>query len=137
MRTTMRTAMNTLAGAALALLLALQGPAHGHGAASESAARIDALFGDVRRATAPFKEVQAAIDTGYPKFPGCVAQPGQGAMGIHFLHATYPGDALLDPLRPEALVDEPRKYGRLELVAAAYNMFQDVWDGTHCTRSPR
>ena len=127
----MKTTVNTLVGTALALLLALQSPAYGHGAASESAERVDALIGDVRRATAPFKEIQAALDAGYSQFLGCVAQPGQGAMGIHFLHATYPGDALLDPLRPEALVYEPRKNGKLELVAVEYIVFQDVWDALH------
>lgn len=86
---------------------------------------------DVRRATAAFHDVQAAQAAGYAQFLDCVHEPGQGGMGIHYLHGTLVGDALLDPLRPEALVYEPRPNGKLALVGVEYIVFQDAWDAIH------
>src|SRR5262245_27939741 len=123
-----------LAGAALVASLALQAPAFGHGDVAESAEEIQSLINKVRRATHRFNDVQAAIDAGYAKFGDvngdCVAQPGQGAMGIHYLNNGLV-DAVLDPLRPEAVMYEPQKNGKLELVAVEYIVFQDVWDAAN------
>ena len=128
------TSRKILAGAALAALLALQTPAFGHGDASESAEEIQHLINKVRRATHRFNDVQAAIDAGYTKFGDmngdCVAQPGQGAMGIHYLNGGLI-DAVLDPLHPEAVMYEPQKNGKLELVGVEYIVFQDAWDALH------
>lgn len=124
----------TLAGTALATLLTLQAPAFGHGDSSESVENVRALINDVRRATRPFLEVQSAIDAGYAKFGDvngdCVAQPGQGAMGIHYLNGALV-DAVLDPLHPEALMYEPQHNDKLELVGVEYIVFQDAWDALH------
>ena len=123
-----------VAGSALALLLAVQTPAFGHGDASESSETIQSLIKDVKRATHRFNDVQAAIDIGYAKFPDlngdCVAQPGQGAMGIHYLNGGLI-DAVLDPLQPEALMYLPNKSGKLELLGVEYIVFQDAWDALH------
>jgi hypothetical protein len=79
--------MNTntpmLAGATVALALALQTPAFGHGEAPESSEAIQAQISAVRRATAPFNDVQTAIGAGYSQFLSCVDEAGEGAMGIH------------------------------------------------------
>lgn len=61
----------------------------------------------------------------------CVDEPGQGALGIHYLHATYPGDAVVDPLRPETLMYQPGKDGALRLVGVEYIVFQEAWDAAH------
>lgn len=126
--------LQTLAGAAITSLLALQTPAFAHADANESAEQIQKLIGDVRRATQKFHDVQAAIDVGYAAFADkdglCVAQPGQGAMGIHYLNGGLL-DAVLDPLQPEALMYQPGKNGKLELLGAEYIVFQDAWDALH------
>ena len=121
----------TRAGTALALTLALQAPTFGHGDAPESDDAIQALISQVRRATAPFHDVQVARGAGYEQFLSCVDQPGQGAMGIHYLNGTLVADAVLDPLRPEALMYQPKKNGQLELVGVEYIVFQDAWDALH------
>ena len=68
-------------------MLALQTPAFVHGDADQSVEKIQSLSDKVRRETLQFHDVQAAIAAGYAKFPGsngdCVAEPGQGATGIH------------------------------------------------------
>ena len=78
--------------------------------------------------------VQAALAAGYVKFPDlngdCVAQPGQGGMGIHYLNASLL-DAELDPLRPELLVYRKTQQGRHELVALEYVVPAPVWDALH------
>ena len=127
--------LKTLAGVALAAMLALQAPAFAHGDADESDEKIQSSIDEVRRATLPFHDVQAAINAGYAKFPDkagdCVAQPGQGAMGVHYLNGTFVGDTVLDPLRPEALMYQPQKNGKLELLGVEYIVFQDAWDALH------
>ena len=131
----MKLTLKTLAGAAIAVLLTLQSPAFAHGDADESAEKIQSLINDVRRATLPFREIKAAIDAGYAKFPDlagdCVAQPGEGAMGIHYLNGALVGDTVLDPLRPEALMYQLHRNGKLELLGVEYLVFQDAWDALH------
>jgi hypothetical protein len=120
---------------ATTVLLAAALPALSHGGdADASAEHIQQQIADVRRATRPFFDVQAAITAGYVPFADkdgyCVSQPGAGGMGIHYLNGGLI-DAVLDPLKPEALMYEPKKNGRLELVGVEYIVFQEAWDALH------
>jgi hypothetical protein len=109
-------------------------PAMGHGDASESDLDLHKLLAQVRKATSLFTDLQAAIAADYVKFPDlsgdCVAQPGQGGMGIHYLNASLL-DAELDPMRPEMLVYRKTETGAHELVALEYVVFAPVWDAVH------
>ena len=131
----MKLPVKSLTAAALALMLTVQTPAFGHGEAIDSGEKVQKLINDVRRATAPYMDVDEAIRANYVKFPDqsgdCVAEPGQGAMGIHYLNSALVADTVLDPLRPEALMYEPQKNGKLELVGVEYIVFQDAWDAAH------
>ncbi|MDQ6627528.1 MAG: hypothetical protein M3Z29_03635 [Pseudomonadota bacterium] len=128
----MNTCLKSVAAVALALTstLAVQAPAFGHGDAGESSEKVHALINDVRRATAPFMDVNEAIRANYAKFPDqagdCVAQPGQGAMGIHYLNGAFISTHL-DPLHPAALMYQPTKHGKLELLGVEYIVFQGAW----------
>jgi hypothetical protein len=95
---------------------------------------------DVRRATAQFRNVDVAIAAGYGRFVdkngvACIDNP-LGGMGIHYVNLDLvldnpPGTpSTVDPLRPEALVYEPRD-GELKLVALEYIVFQAAWDAEH------
>jgi len=127
--------LKTLTGAAITALMMIAAPAFAHGDADESAEQIQQLISDVRQATQKFHNVQTAIDLGYAAFADkdglCVAQPGQGAMGVHYLNGTLVGDAVLDPLQPEALMYQPQKNGKLELAGVEYIVFQGDWDALH------
>jgi hypothetical protein len=118
-----------LIAATLAALLAP--PAFAHGDEHDSAEKIQSQIAEVRRATRKFFDVQTAVDAGYAPFADkdglCVAQPGAGGMGIHYLNGGLV-DAVLDPLRPEALMYQPHKNGQLELPGVEYIVFQDAWD---------
>ncbi|HWM27381.1 MAG TPA: hypothetical protein VNQ14_02905, partial [Woeseiaceae bacterium] len=60
-------------------------------------------------------------------FLGCVSGPEEGAMGIHFVNGALVQDGLLDAARPEILVYEPGKNGRLCFVAVEYLVVADAW----------
>ena len=89
---------------------------------------------ETRKATAAFRDVNAALAANYVKFPDlrgdCVAQPGQGGMGIHYLNAALV-DVELDPMHPELLVYRLDTNGKLDLVALEYVVPAPVWDSLH------
>jgi hypothetical protein len=92
----------------------------------------------VKRATAEFRDVEEAIEAGYslrlPEIGGntCIAERGQGAMGVHMVNTALLDDEL-DPLAPEVMVYDPKvKRGgreKLRLVAVEYVIFQSEWTG--------
>ena len=90
------------------------------------------LVETVRRATARFHNVAAAIAAGYAPFLGCVSGPEEGAMGIHFVNGDLVGDGQLDPQRPEALIYEARN-GRLRVVGVEYIVIAEDWHTTNQT----
>lgn len=90
----------------------------------------------VRHATARFRTVTVAEDAGYGRLVdaagvACIDMPGMGAMGVHYVNGGLVGDAVLDPLKPEALVYETDEDGRQRLVAVEYITFQSTWDAEH------
>jgi len=85
----------------------------------------------VRKATAHFHAIGHALAAGYAQFLGCVSEPGQGAMGVHFIHGELIADTVVDALRPEALMFEQGHNGKMKLVGVEYIVFQDAWDAEH------
>ena len=49
-------------------------------------------------------------------------------MGIHYVNFGLLFDGMLDLARPEALIYEPGKNGRLRLVGVEYITIAEVWD---------
>jgi len=109
--------------------------AFAHGDGPDGDVNQQMLLLEARKATAPFTNLQAALAAGYVKFPDlqgdCVAQEGQGGMGIHYLNEPLLQDPTLEPLRPEMLVYRKTPKGRDELVALEYIVPAPVWDSTH------
>ena len=92
---------------------------------------------DVRRATARFHDLDAALGEGYIQFYVCTEQPGVGTMGQHFANLALVGDAAIDPLRPEVLVYEPKQNGDgYRLVAVEYVTIQELWHGAFGSTPP-
>ena len=77
------------------------------------------LLKALRQETARFHSVTQALKAGYESTPDCVAVPGLGGMGFHWVNAALV-DPLFDPLRPEALLYAPKPNGGLRLVAVEY-----------------
>lgn len=81
----------------------------------------------LRQATAAFHQIEVAKKAGWEvQATGCMVQPGVGGMGVHYLN---PGlmDAVPEALAPELLVYEPRKNGKLQLVAVEFAVPFDLW----------
>jgi len=92
----------------------------------------DSELAAAKKASARYRDVDEAVAAGYAEFAdakkvACIAQPGRGAMGVHYVNGALVGDARLDPRRPEALVYAPRPGGRMQLVALEYIVFQKAW----------
>ena len=98
----------------------------------------DALLDSVRAATRRFADVSVAVAEGYVAEGGCVALPGVGAMGVHYVHPARAGitmrdgrvhgtDARLDPTQPEIVIYEPQQDGSLRLVAVEWYTSKEAW----------
>ena len=116
-----------ITAAALAVAVAVQATGAAAGSSSVDTAR---------KVTKKYHSVAVAKSNGYGRLKdaagiACIAQPGQGAMGIHYVKSGLVGDKLIDLKRPEALVYEPSKDGKLHLVALEYIVMQADWDATH------
>lgn len=74
----------------------------------------------VRKATAKYQNVRAAIADGYVPTEHCLAAPGLGTMGYHYVNPALAADAELDPLKPEVLLYVPSSSGGVRLVAVEY-----------------
>lgn len=85
---------------------------------------------EVRRATARFHRVEAALEAGYELgwvngsgdriITGCIAHPTAGAMGYHYFHPDLMADHEVNPQEPEALVYAPGPNGQLQLAAVEW-----------------
>src|SRR3546814_1992591 len=75
------------------------------------------LVRTVRNATRRYLRVSKAEADGYGAFLGCTSGHDHGAMGLHYANGILVGDGTLDANRPEVLVYEPLRGGRMQLVA--------------------
>jgi hypothetical protein len=103
-----------------------------NGTASSAAHHVpatdNALVRVVRESTERFHDVAVAEAEGYHLLFGCVSGPDSGAMGLHFVNLALVGDGELDPAKPEIVIYEPTRNGRLRLVGADYLVFAEAWD---------
>ncbi len=128
----MITRRNVVVAAAAVAVAVLAGTATVTGA---SASVPDKLAG-LRAATDKFHSIATAEQHGYGLFTdaagiACIAMPGMGAMGVHWVNGTLVGDPAELPNRPEALVYAPDADGTLRLAAVEYVVVKAAWDATH------
>ena len=89
-----------------------------------------------RAATARFHNLRLAKAAGYKVLVAdtagltCIADPGMGAMGFHYLDPKLL-DGSVSATRPEILVYAPDPNGRLRLVALEYLVKKADWDAAH------
>lgn len=72
-----------------------------------------------RRATARFHSETQALQAGYVPDDHCVAVPGLGGMGFHWVNPDLI-DPVFDPSRPEVVLYAPGENGQTRLVAVEY-----------------
>ena len=81
------------------------------------------LADHVRAANERFKDVSVAVAEGYAPIP-CVRGIEGGAMGVHYVNAAYLKDETIDIKRPQAVMYEPTKDGKMALIAVEYISFK-------------
>jgi hypothetical protein len=102
----------------------------GHDMGALETAGLEDELAQVRRVTARFHDLDAALAAGYELgwvngsgvriITGCVFHPTAGAMGYHYFNAELMADLTTDALAPEVLVYAPGEDGQLELVAVEW-----------------
>ena len=105
-----------------------------------------AELAEVRRVTAPYHDLDAAMAAGYtvwspdPFAPNATCpSSAEGQMGYHLVNVSLrggaanpaAGDAVIDPLRPEMLLYEKRADGQVHLVGVEYIVFKAAWEREH------
>ena len=93
----------------------------------------------MRAATATFHNIANAEDAGYGLLHDvagltCIAMPGEGGMGVHFVKGALVADPGLDIRHPEALVYAPDRDGTLRLAALEFIVDKAAWDAHHSAR---
>ena len=107
---------------------------HAHGTGGHVMAARSPISGDVQRqiaqlraATAPFHDFDAAVEAGWgTQITGCFSDPVLGGMGYHFGNVALI-DGTVDALEPELLLYEPTRNGRLRFVAVEYIVPYGAW----------
>ncbi len=99
---------------------------------SSAGAEVNRTLAEIRRGTARFHRVEAALDAQYVQASPCVAHPFLGAMGFHYANFGLV-DATVDPSEPEILVYAPQQNGKPKLVAVEFMVAAAPWDAQHST----
>ena len=99
----------------------------GHGGGPHKGQMHPSQVAALRGATARFQRLENALAEGYTAFGDCFSDPVLGGMGYHYVNDALVADPEIDPLRPELLVYERQRNGRLRLVAVEYITFVSAW----------
>jgi hypothetical protein len=91
------------------------------------------ITGPTRSATAKYHSLSVADKDGYSILADtagvtCIAEPGMGAMGVHYVKGDLVKDPMIDPKHPEALVYAPDQHGGRHLAALEYVVIKSDWD---------
>jgi hypothetical protein len=136
----------TVPAAAPLLSSAANGQAPDAFGRGELGSTVLAGLAEIRRVTAPYHDLDAAMAAGYtawspnPFAPNatCPSSP-LGNMGYHLVNVALrggaadpaAGDAVIDLLRPEMLLYEKRPDGQMHLVGVEYIVFKAAWERVH------
>ncbi|TPI36731.1 hypothetical protein FJ414_15445 [Mesorhizobium sp. B3-1-6] len=106
-----QTSIKCVIGASASIIMLMAGAA--------TAETVNPLAEKVRALDSRFEDVAVAKAEGYAPIP-CASGITGGAMGIHYVNATYLKDDAVDVAKPEAVMYEPMADGTLKLVAVEY-----------------
>jgi hypothetical protein len=112
--------LTVLALAAALLVPAIAGAHPGPHGGGEKADHPTKELREARRATREFRDVRKARAAGYEAASPCESDPKYGAMGIHYANPELVADGELEITRPEILVYQPTRSGKLRLGAIEY-----------------
>jgi hypothetical protein len=108
-------------------LIAASAEAPPHVMAMSAVDQNSPLVEKVRKATAQFKDINAALAAGFAQATPCVSGPDFGAMGVHFVLGSRITAGTLNASEPEALIYQPMPNGAFRLVGVEFIILQSVW----------
>ena len=93
------------------------------------------VTGPARSATAKYHSLTVTKKAGYSIFADtsgitCIAEPGMGAMGVHYVKGDLVKNPAIDAAHPEALVYAPDRHGQLHLAALEYVVIKSDWESS-------
>jgi hypothetical protein len=93
------------------------------------AAEAHETIATLQRVTARYHDLNAAIADDFVLLHPCENRPGEGPVGIVYVHMTRLVDGLIDPETPDALIYEPSSNGRPRLVGVEFAIPYSLWTG--------
>lgn len=108
-------------------LLAVASESPPHAMAMNSVDQNSPLVNKVHKATAQFRDINAALAAGFAQATPCVSGPDFGAMGVHFVLGSRINAGTLNATEPEALIYEPLPNGAFRLVGVEFIILASVW----------
>ena len=82
----------------------------------------------LKKVTARYQDVNVAIQDGFVLLHECEVRPGEGAVGILYVHLDRFMDGTLDPESPDGLLYEPSDDGDPELVGVEVALPAAMWN---------
>ena len=83
----------------------------------------------IRRATARYHDIDAALADGFVFLHGCETRPDEGPAGELYVHFDRLLDGVIDPASPDALLYEPRANGKPKLLGVELAIPYPMWAG--------
>lgn len=80
----------------------------------------DNALATLRRVTARFHDIDAALAEGFVLLHPCEERPGEGPVGAVYAHFGRVLDGVIDPKKPDALIYEPTTNGKPRLVGVEF-----------------
>ena len=107
--------------------IALAGEPPAHAMSMSAVDQNSPLVNKVHKATAQFRDINAALAAGFAQATPCVSGPDFGAMGVHFVLGSRITAGTLNATEPEALINEPLPNGAFRLVGVEFIILASVW----------
>ncbi|HEY0672900.1 MAG TPA: hypothetical protein VGD27_11560 [Longimicrobiales bacterium] len=94
---------------------------------SQQAAAENRALATLRSGTARYHDVDAAIADGFILLHGCEVRPGEGAVGVLYVHLDRYLDGVIDPASPDGLLYAPGPNGALQLTGVELALPISMW----------
>jgi hypothetical protein len=78
------------------------------------------VLATLRRVTAEYHRLEVAMADGFVLLHPCESRPGEGPVGIVYVHFARLLDGVIDPALPDALIYEPASNGQVKLVGVEF-----------------
>lgn len=81
----------------------------------------------LRRVTARYHDIDTAFADGFVLLHECENRPDEGPVGAVYVHVDRLMDGIIDPETPDALIYEPGRDGKMNLVGAEFAVPYPLW----------